>query len=54
MRKRSQRGLLSGEKESAKWLAVNCLECVHIELTQSSLLASGALPVWDKGRERKL
>lgn len=33
---------------------MSCPECVHIELTQSSLLASGTLPVWDKGRERKL
>lgn len=54
MRERSQGGLLSGKRESAKWLAMSCPECVHIELTQSSLLASGTLPVWNKRRERKL
>lgn len=48
------RGLLSGERESAKWLAMSCPECVHTELTQSSLLILGTLPVRDKGRERKL
>lgn len=48
------RALLSGERESAKWLAMSCPECVHTELTQSSLLILGTLPLWDKGRERKL
>lgn len=52
MRERSQGGLLSGKRESAKWLAVSCPECVHIELTQSSLLASGTLPVWNKNCEQ--
>lgn len=54
MRKRSQGGLLSGEREPAEWLAMACPACVHTELTQSSLLILGTLPVGDKRRERKL